>query len=281
MHKSTLELQIETLKPWIKKWNLSSEGEQIITHTSHLQPVRDCHGKALMLKVALSEDERRGAKLMNCWNGQGAAPVLACESNALLMQRACGNRSLLEMAKNNEDEQASQIICQVVETLHSSSVVLPGELVPLSRWFASLLNSTQSNPIYGLCREVAIDLLSSAHSEVALHGDIHHNNILDFGEQGWLAIDPKGLVGERGYDYANLFCNPDLPAAGRRARFQRQLKVVTQATGMGKTRLLQWIMAYAGLSASWFIEDGDTTSAEKVIAFAWFAAKELDMAVRD
>lgn len=31
-----------------------------------------------------------------------------------------------------------------------------------------------------------------------------------FGERGWLAIDPKRLLGERSFDFANIFTNPDL-----------------------------------------------------------------------
>ncbi len=33
------------------------------------------------------------------------------------------------------------------------------------------------------------------------------------GPRGWLAIDPKGLIGERGFEYANLFRNPDAEVA--------------------------------------------------------------------
>ena len=33
---------------------------------------------------------------------------------------------------------------------------------------------------------------------VVLHGDMHHENVLKFSSRGWPAIDPKGLVGERG-----------------------------------------------------------------------------------
>ena len=29
--------------------------------------------------------------------------------------------------------------------------------------------------------------------------------------RGWLAFDPKGLVGERTYDCANTLCNPGMP----------------------------------------------------------------------
>jgi streptomycin 6-kinase len=57
--------------------------------------------------------------------------------------------------------------------------------------------------------EIARTLLASPREVVPLHGDVHHGNILVFEERGWLAFDPKRLMGERGFDYANLFCNPN------------------------------------------------------------------------
>jgi streptomycin 6-kinase len=41
-----------------------------------------------------------------------------------------------------------------------------------------------------------------------LHVDLHHSNVLDAGPRGWLAIDPKALLGERTYETANLLRNP-------------------------------------------------------------------------
>jgi streptomycin 6-kinase len=41
-----------------------------------------------------------------------------------------------------------------------------------------------------------------------LHGDIHHDNVLDFGARGRLAIDPKGLLGERGFEFAIFLPTP-------------------------------------------------------------------------
>ena len=40
-------------------------------------------------------------------------------------------------------------------------------------------------------------LLAEPREVCALHGDLHHDNVLDFGPRGWLAIDPHALVGER------------------------------------------------------------------------------------
>jgi streptomycin 6-kinase len=112
-----------------------------------------------------------------------------------------------------------------------------------------------------------------------LHGDLHHDNVLDFGARGWLAIDPKRLVGERGFDFANIFTNPDLadptrPVAAEPGRFARRLAVVADATGMERERLLRWILAWTGLSAAWFLGDG--ASPNIGLQVAGMAAAELD-----
>ncbi len=65
------------------------------------------------------------------------------------------------------------------------------------------------------CRDGTAAMLKVAITEeeqqgaALMAGDLHHRNILDFGSRGWLAIDPKGILGERGFDFANIFCNPD------------------------------------------------------------------------
>jgi streptomycin 6-kinase len=53
------------------------------------------------------------------------------------------------------------------------------------------------------------------------------------------------------FDYANLLCNPDLPASTIPARLLRQSRVIAQAAGLERQRLLQWTLAFAGLSAAW------------------------------
>jgi streptomycin 6-kinase len=124
---------------------------------------------------------------------------------------------------------------------------------------------------------MADGLLQAPRDVVVLHGDIHihHRNVLDFDARGWLAIDPKRVVGERGFDYANLFCNPELETVRAPGRLARQLDVVAEAAGLERERLLQWIMAYAGLSAAWFLEDGDAESAKGDLAVAGLALREL------
>ena len=130
------------------------------------------------------------------------------------------------------------------------------------------------------CAAAARHLLDSPRDIRVLHGDLHHGNVLDFGSQGWLAIDPKGLLGERGFDFANIFTNPDLadashPVATAPDRFARRLVVVAETAGLERRRLLLWILAWAGLSAVWFLQDGQEARIDFRIAEQAIAALEM------
>nr|WP_274378954.1 aminoglycoside phosphotransferase family protein [Deinococcus cavernae] len=64
--------------------------------------------------------------------------------------------------------------------------------------------------VYATAWSIAQELLNDPQDTTALHGDLHHGNVLHSPARGWLLIDPKGLVGERGFDYANIFYNPTM-----------------------------------------------------------------------
>ncbi|MEW6437212.1 MAG: aminoglycoside phosphotransferase family protein [Pseudomonadota bacterium] len=261
---------------YFARWALTPDGDPIVTDSSLLIPVRR-DGALAMLKIAVEAEERWGAALMVWWDGIGAARVLEHDENAILLERATGKSSLIEMAKDGRDDEASRIICDVVAKLHAPRGKPLPELVPLTQWFRALEPvAAREGGLFVRCAETARTLLADPRDTVALHGDIHHGNILDFAEQGWLAIDPKRLGGERGFDYANLFCNPDYLVATAPGRLARQADVVAQAAKLERKRLLQWILAWAGLSAAWGIEDGDRESVGPVLQVAEIAAAELD-----
>ncbi|OOH78394.1 3'-kinase [Pseudomonas koreensis] len=263
-------------EPWLKRWALVPDGAPIITPGSRLLPVR-LNDRPAMLKVALDVDEKYGNRLMTWWDGDGAAQVLAHHEDGLLLERAMGSRSLMHMAMNGEDDEASRILCSALARLHAPRETPPPPLVELGPWFASLRIATaQHNGLYALSLQTAENLLANPQDVMVLHGDMHHDNVLDFGERGWLAIDPKWVRGERGFDYANLMCNPDLPTATDPARFRRQLDVIVEAAGLDHRRLLQWVLAFAGLSAAWFLEDDALEQASGQLKVAQIAASMLD-----
>jgi streptomycin 6-kinase len=261
---------------WLVHWKLAQDGEAFTTGKSGslLLPVL-CDGAPAILKIAVGEEETRGGAMMDWYAGYGAAKVIAHDGPALLLERLAGQRDLSAMARSGQDDEATEIICSVVTKLHAPKERVPPEnLVPMQIRFRQLDPAAlRYGGILTKCAIAARDLLAQPESIVPLHGDIHHGNILDGGERGWLAIDPKGVFGERGFDYANLFRNPDAGIAGERGRLQRRAKIVARAAGLEPKRLMTWILAYAGLGAAWTMDSGGQDEAG--LAIARIAAAEL------
>ncbi|NMJ42249.1 APH(6) family putative aminoglycoside O-phosphotransferase [Roseomonas sp. JC162] len=266
--------------PYLVRWGLVADGDRIATHAAHLLPVlRD--GEPAMLKLSHEADERLGGVLLEWWDGDGAARVLARDDEALLLERATGPASLADMARSGHDDEACRILCATAARLHAPRPKPLPDLVPLTALFRDLeLAAGTYGGILLRSADMARQLLAEQRDVTALHGDLHHDNVLDFGERGWLAIDPKRLVGDRHFDFANIFTNPDLadptrPVATELGRFARRLDVVTAAAKLERRRLASWILAWTGLSASWYLADGDPLASID-LEIASQAAAELD-----
>lgn len=254
------------LEPLLTAWRLVPDGAPIVTRSSQLLPVRR-GGVRAMLKYTGSAEEARGGRLMQWWDGVGAARVLARRGAAVLLEWAEGGA-----LSNQDDDTASRILCQLAARLHAPRDRKPPRLVGLARWFRALAPAAaRHGGILAQADVVARDLLAHPRDEVVLHGDLHHGNILDFGPRGWLAIDPKGLLGERGFDHANLFRNPD-PATAP-GRLAHRADIVAEAAGLERDRLLRWVLAVAGLSAAWNLSDGLPAEADLAVARAAIQAR--------
>jgi streptomycin 6-kinase len=243
----------------IAKWNLVADGAEIETPSSWLLPVRQ-GAVAAMLKVHKPEsDERPGTDYLRYVGGNGAVRVMAADDDALLMERAMGARSLLDMAVAGDDRGAAEILAATVGKLQAPrGGPVPPTLAPLERHFASLFDRAHEHPLLQRSAACARALLASPRDVMALHGDLHHSNVLDGGPRGWLAIDPKGHLGERTYDLANLLGNPwphgDI--VHHSGRMQAIGSLYAERLGMAADRVLAFALAHAGLAGSWHLDEG-------------------------
>lgn len=236
---------------------------------------------ALMLSLALTPDERLGFDLLEWWGGVGAVPVLARDGPALLMPRALGARDLARMARQGRDDAATGVLCAVANRLHGHRAPPPAQLVPLSQRFADLpaAAATHGGILQDSLRQMQ-SLLADPQQVTPLHGDLHHANVLDFNGE-WLAIDAKALIGERAFDFAVMFGNPDLddpaqPMALSPGVLDRRLALVCRDGRLGRERLLRWLLAWSGLSAAWFLGDDPVDRGRLAVALhvaQWAAAR--------
>jgi streptomycin 6-kinase len=248
--------------PWLDRylrdWRLQSDGSLIETHTSWLLPVRQAGDTAMLKVLKQTSDEQAGAEVLRYFAGAGAVRLLASDAGGLLMERADGDRSLVAMAVSGDDEQAAGILAGCVGQLHGArDHDAPDGLIRLSNWFLALFERQAQLPVLTRCADIARRLLATERETVVLHGDLHHDNVLH-SARGWLAIDPKGLIGERTYEVANLLCNPQPygDIVHRRERMLRLAMLYAERLGLDVQRVLGFALAHAGLSAAWSLQDG-------------------------
>jgi streptomycin 6-kinase len=89
-------------------------------------------------------------------------------------------------------------------------------------------------------------------------------------ERGWLAVDPKGVVGEVEYEMGALLRNPvELPdILTSPAIIERRIDAASRRLGLDAARVLRWAFAQAVLSAIWMVEDGGVIDVDAPIRVA-------------
>lgn len=262
---------------WLRRWRLRPVGDPHTTSSSTLLAVLTEEGIPAMLKIAHTEEEERGGELLAALDGHGAARLLRRDGEAALIERATGPGDLVQLVRAGHDDEATRIICEAAAVIHGASASVlggdaPPRLIGLRTWYRHLFALADDlGPLHRRGAEFAAALLDDSRDEVVLHGDLHHGNVLDFAERGWLAVDPKALLGERAFDYCNLLCNPSHERALAPGRLERQFAIVVEAAGLERDRLARWLVSWSALSSTWFALDDDEAHAESAAAIGELA----------
>ena len=260
------------LNEYCLRWKLSEPVLLASTFTSKVHRV-NLNGHNVVLKI-FNEKGRQfelgGATVLRCFDGNGAVRLLNADEGAHLLEYVDG-KPLKDLVGCGDDDEATEIVCNVVNKLHSYDGPIPPGLISMERNFRSLLYKVQTEPkdsIYVDGARLAKRLIESEQEVCVLHGDIHHENILESSERGWLAIDPQCLAGERTYDIANAFYNPNgfLSVVGSTETIERRCAIYAKRLYLDRRRVLEFAFAYGCLSAAWCIEDGQ--SAESTLQIA-------------
>jgi streptomycin 6-kinase len=265
-------IENEKLKYYLVSWNLSNPQFLTQTMTSHIYTVTYETETVILKLLSPSEtDEQRGAVALRYFDGHGAVRLLRYDEGAQLMEYAAGDE-LVTVVERGEDENATRIIAQVIQQLHSVPQNIPHDgLFLLERWFEALFNKAASDrqagidSIYVRSASLAKRLLVDQREVRVLHGDIHHRNIRKT-SRGWLTFDPKGLIGERTYDCANTLCNPVMPElVHNETRLLTNATILADTLAIDLSRVLAFTYAYACLNASWWLPRIDTKVAEDIV----------------
>lgn len=101
------------------------------------------------------------------------------------------------------------------------------------------------------------DLIENQGQPFLLHGDLHHYNILRTGIDSWLAIDPKGLIGDREYDVIQFLLNK-LPDDQITNVMETRIDIFVKELNLDRNKVLLYGFAHAVLSTCWSIQESGT-----------------------
>jgi len=216
-----------------------------------------------VLKVVKRQgDEWRSGEVVNAFGARGVVRALECDDGAALLERIVPGTKLVDVVRDGHDDTATEAIADVIAAMAPNAA--PSWCPTVSEWgrgFARYMERRDAQiPAALVARgsDVYAELCETQGPTRLLHGDLQHYNVLLDRERGWLAIDPKGVVGEVEYEVGALLRNPgELPdVLANPATIARRIDTVSSRLGVDADRVLRWGFAQAVLSAIWLVEDG-------------------------
>jgi streptomycin 6-kinase len=229
---------------------------------NYVAPAYTSEGRPVVIKLGVPNPELTSEiRALRLYGGQGAVRLLDAdeEKGILLMERLMPGRALSSVA---DDEEATRIAARTMRRLWRPKPAENG-FPTVESWAGGLKRlrkrfdgGTGPFPLrlVDLAERLFAELLASAGPTVLLHGDMHHFNIL-LSQDEWIAIDPKGVVGEPAFEAGPLLENPTLRLCTNAGVQTRRLDVLADELAVDRERIVAYGVAHAVLSAWWSYED--------------------------
>jgi streptomycin 6-kinase len=253
---------------------------------NYVAPATRSDGSEVVLKVGVPNPELvTEIAALKAFSGNGAVTLYKAdpELGALLLERLKPGIPVFNM---RDDELATSVASEVIHRLQDSSEN-HDDFPTVGDWFQGFKRlrdkfGGETGPFPGelidKAEVLSHDLHTSMETPTLLHGDLHHWNILSSERESWLAIDPKGVIGEPEYETGAWLRNPfpnilEMPNPVR--MIARRIDQFSDELGFDRERLYGWGFAQAVLASCWSYEDKDEDW-ESWLAVAEFIAKSME-----
>lgn len=265
--KAWLERLPAAVAEFEQRWSLEVHSPFPNLSYNYVAPATANDGREVVLKLGVPREELvTEIEALRLYGGRGMVQLLAAdtEQGAMVLERLRPGREIVEL----DDETATEIAAGVMqrfwrpvpETHPFPTVEQWAE--GMERLRATFDGGTGPFPqrLVETAESLFADLLRSMAEPVLLHGDLHHYNILSAEREPWLAIDPKGVVGEPAYELGAWLRNPIPHIFSAWDGPQVTVRRVDQFADLlqlDRQRIIGWGIAQAVLSAWWNYEDND------------------------
>ncbi|MDM5330148.1 aminoglycoside phosphotransferase family protein [Neobacillus sp. CF12] len=272
---SWLDSLESTIQTYFEKWELTSEGPVENLSYNYVIKVTDSAGAPFILKLGVPNfDTRNEMKTLQIYNGDGCAKLLKydLEDGVMLLERLVPGRMLSTVSDEIVVIENYTKVWKAIRRPLLDGVSTPS----LTHWFEGLTNYRNSGDSQIALKHVQAaeeffqQVMDSSEGTELLHGDLHHENILYSEENGWMAIDPKGVAGDPYFDVVSFLVNQLDSKVDPKSILKLRVDTICEQLGLDRQRLLKASIALGTLYACWGIEDQDPDWDKTYQCVKWF-----------
>ncbi len=219
------------------------------------------NNQAIILKIGLDlTSVKNEVAALKAFQGYGVIKLLNEDlaQGALLAERAVPGKSLKSLFPEH-DIKAMQIACDMIDRLHQAPIPDHHHFPKLTE-LLQILDKDWELPKQHLlaARALKNTLLKSTEKNVLLHGDLHYDNILS-NKEGWVVIDPKGVIGDPIFDKIGCLLREPLPellaVADLPKLLTARVKQISQHFKVDAKKVFDWTYVHTVMAMCWCIED--------------------------
>jgi len=218
-------------------------------------------GPVVIKASPLADEFRAEATALRLAAGENVARLydVDFERSVMVIERIVPGTQLRHVAMS--DEEATRLAAETVTTMWRE-VPDPAGLHPLRRWVRGLFDWSPrpdriAPDVIRDAQELGRSLLARSSRTCLLHGDFQHHNLLRRASGDWVIIDPKGLIGDPGFEVAAWMYNP--PGVSARDDYRdivaQRASICADVWGVDRQDLLAWAFVGTVLNACWSASD--------------------------
>ena len=247
----------DTVRELAAKWNLTNL--KTFPNLTFNYVVSALRGEVpVVLKVGMEHDLlKREASVLTFFKNHDAIDLIDSCDGALLLKKCIPGYSLMNFFPRGE-RKSVEIVADVIKNLRLASKEQKdfSDFIPLDNFLKDLSQPSNINKDHlNKARKFAKFLLKTSCEKVAMHGDLHHDNILyDESENRWKVIDPFGVIGDPVYEFASFMINPIDKIWERTDAVllvEERVRMFSQIADIDPLRLKQWTFVKAVLCLIW------------------------------
>lgn len=256
----------ERAEHFLAAWELRPDGTAMHGVSALVLPVLRTDGTGAVLKLQLLDEESEGEPVaLRVWDGDGAVRLLDHDAatGTMLLERLDPRRML---SYDPDSRRAVLVIARLLAHLTTAPAPegmrglgdIARAMLERTPWALERIADKEARGLLAHCAAAVREVVDEPGDRL-LHWDLHYDNVLGADRADWLAIDPKPLAGDPGFDL--------LPAIDNRfdpGEVRWRFDALTDVLALDRARARAWTLGRVLQNCLWEIEDGRALEPEQL-----------------